>query len=94
MLINKRGHYCEFIYINTAVVVVILLSLRKTRQSRIIKVQGACRVCRVDTRRAARVDMRTIYYYIIYAIQCVLAIVCADVIPTPSHPTHTLSPPI
>jgi len=64
MLINKHGHYCEFIYINTAVVV-ILLSSRKTRLSRIIKVQGACRVCRVDTHRAARVDMRTIYYYII-----------------------------
>lgn len=42
MLINKRRHYCEFIYINTTVVVI--LSLRKTRLSRIIKVQGA-RVC-------------------------------------------------
>jgi len=40
MLINKRGHYCELIYINTAVVVILLLSLRKTRLSRIIKVQG------------------------------------------------------
>lgn len=66
MLINKRGHYCEFIYINTTVAV-ILLSLRKTRLIRIIKVHGVRVCCGVDTPYvAAPPELIRAQYIIIY----------------------------